>query len=278
MIDLHCHILPELDDGPETMATAIEMCLIAVDDGIRTIVATPHMLDGMFAVTPAAVHKAIGALKESLEQERIPLEILPGADVHVDRDLPGYLGRKEIITVADKGRHLMVEFPQDVFPQEMGELLFQVQLKGVTPIITHPERNGGVQQNPGMLAELIEAGNLTQITAGSLTGIFGAKIQECALGLLRSNMVHLVASDAHNTTRRSPRLSEARLVVEREAGEQEAALIFVDRPKRILEGAYVDPPEPRSAGSASSKRRGEGKKKRRGFWRGLLNRNTASFF
>ncbi len=272
MIDLHCHILPDLDDGPATMATSIEMCHIAVDDGIRTIVATPHMLDGMFAVTPAVVYKAIEALEEALEQERIPLHILPGADVHVDREIPAYLGRKRIITVADKGRHLMVEFPQDVFPQEMGELLFQLQLKGVTPIITHPERNGGVQQNPGMLAELIEAGNLTQITAGSLTGIFGSRIQECALGLLRSNMVHLVASDAHNTTRRSPRLSEARMVVEKEAGEQEAELIFVDRPQRILEGAYVDPPEPRSANSG---RRGGGKKGRRGFWRGLLNRNNA---
>jgi protein-tyrosine phosphatase len=263
VIDLHCHILPGLDDGPSTVEDALAMCRIAVEDGIRTIVATPHMLNGMFPVDREAVLEGVHAISRSLRQMSIPLEILPGADVHLDQSVPGSLERGELITLADLGRHLLLELPQDVVPEGTRDLLFQVQLKGITPIITHPERNIAIQQDPAILHDLVGAGCLTQITAGSLTGTFGARVRKCTLRLLKSGTAHLVCTDAHNTGRRSPRLSEARRVVEEEVGEVEAERIFRERPARILEGCHVEAPEPLTDPGRPGKRQG--------FWKKLFS-------
>ena len=244
MIDLHCHILPGLDDGPPAMEMALEMCRIAVDDGIRTIVATPHMLNGVYAIPPALVHKSIEEISRILEKESIPLRVLPGADIHVDNSLIECLDNGELLTVADRGRHLLLEFPQDTVPREVKDLLFQLQLKGLTPIITHPERNVEIQQNVDLLKEFIQMGNLTQITAGSLVGTFGSRIKEFTQKLLEYRMVHLVATDAHNADRRPPLLSEARKIVEDCLGPEEADLIFLKRPAMIIQGTHVEPPEP----------------------------------
>ncbi len=265
MIDLHCHILPGLDDGASDLEEALEMCRIASSDGIRTIVATPHMLNGMFAVDTGAVHRGVADLREALKGEGIPIEILPGADVHLDLSLPERAAEGEVVTVAGRGRHLLLELPQDIVPREVGEVIFRLQLKGITPIITHPERNVEIQQHPGLLNRLIEQGSLTQITAGSLTGAFGSRVRECALKLLHARAVHVVATDAHNTGRRSPRLSEARRVVEEELGPEEAEIIFDDRPGKILEGIHVDPPEP-IAGHCRPKKKGA-----KGFWRRIFS-------
>jgi protein-tyrosine phosphatase len=244
VIDLHCHILPGLDDGPVSTKEALEMCRIAVDDGIQTIVATPHMLNGMFLVDRQAILEGVQELSQILREESIPLQLLPGADVHLDPSMPSYLDQGKLVTIADLGRHLLLELPQDIVPEGLGELLFQVQLKGVIPIITHPERNIAIQQNPALLNDLISACSLIQITAGSLTGAFGSRVRRCTIGLLEARTAHLVSTDAHNTGKRSPRLSEARRVVEEELGREEADRIFLERPTRILEGAHVDAPEP----------------------------------
>jgi len=262
VIDLHCHILPGLDDGPASMEMALDMCRIAVDDGIRTVVATPHMFNGIHDVTPDDVQEKVLELSCLLQEKQIPLQILPGADVHVTKDLPGILDRNEVLTIAAKGKHLMVELPQDVFPRELQDMLFRVQLKGVTPLISHPERNAEIQKNPGLLRDLILAGSLTQVTAGSIDGTFGSTVQRCALKLLRDNMVHIVATDAHNVSRRPPRLSKARGVVEEEVGKEEAQRFFHDWPALLLEGNYLDPPEPTASMT---------EEKKKGFWQRLFS-------
>jgi len=244
MIDLHCHILPGLDDGPPSMEMALKMCHIAVEDGISTIVATPHMLNGMFNVTPQVVFDHVAEMAEALEKASIPLSILPGADVHVDSSLPDYLTRGEVLTLADQRRHILLELPQDIVPRELGDLLFQVQLKGVIPIITHPERNTEIQENPGLLKDMIKTNSLAQITAGSIVGIFGSRVQNCAIKLLQNRMAHLVATDAHNIDRRAPRLSQARKIVEETIGPEETTKIFSQWPSMILAGEHIEPPEP----------------------------------
>ncbi len=264
MIDLHCHILPGLDDGPSSLEESLEMCRIAVEDGIHTIVATPHMLNGMFPVGRKDVLEGVQDLSKALGAASIPLQVLPGADVHLDRSVPGSLDRGELVTIADLGRHLLLELPQDIVPEGTGELLFQIQLKGITPIITHPERNIAIQQKPSILNDLVDAGCLTQITAGSLTGAFGARVRECTLRMLRSRTAHLVSTDAHNTGRRSPRLSEAMRLVEQEAGEEEAERIFKTRPAGILEGVHVEVPEPLA-------HLVDGRTRKRSFWKKLFS-------
>jgi protein-tyrosine phosphatase len=263
VIDLHCHILPGLDDGPISTKEALQMCRIAVDDGIQTIVATPHMLNGMFPVDRQAILEGVRELSQVLRQESIPLQLLPGADVHLDQSMPSYLAQGKLVTLADLGCHLLLELPQDIIPEGLGELLFQVQLKGVTPIITHPERNIAIEQNPSLLNDLISAGSLTQITAGSLTGAFGSRVRRCTLRLFEARAVHLVSTDAHDTGRRSPRLSEARRILEEMLGSEEAERIFVERPVRILEGARVEVPEPLTCNTTA--------KTKRSFWKRLFS-------
>ncbi len=245
------------------MEEALEMCRIAVEDGIRIVVATPHMLNGMFSVEREDVLGGVQRISSALGEASVPLEILPGADVHLDRSLLGRLDRGDLVTVADLGRHLLLEFPQDIVPEGAREVLFQVQLKGITPIITHPERNIAIQQSPAILDDLVSAGSLTQITAGSVTGVFGTRVRDCSLRLLRSRTAHLVSTDAHNTGRRAPRLSDAVRVVQEEVGSEEAERIFLQRPARILEGAHVEVPEPVADQPL--------KKKRRGFWKKLFS-------
>jgi len=263
VIDLHCHILPGLDDGPLSAAESLEMCRIAVEDGIRTIVATPHMLNGMFPVDRKAILQGMEEFSGLLYRESIPLRILPGADVHLDPSVPDLLDRGALVTVADLGRHLLLELPQDIVPEGTADLLFQVQLKGVTPIITHPERNIEIQQDPGILDDLVRAGSLTQVTAGSLTGDFGSCVRRCSLRLLESGTAHLVSTDAHNAGRRSPRLSEARRVVEEKMGRAEAERVFLERPERILQGGCVEVPEPLTVEDRP--------KRRRSLWRRLFS-------
>ena len=238
------------------MEVSLEMCRVAAEDGTGTIIATPHMLNGLYDVSCEMVTRGVQELQRAVEEAALPLRILPGADVHVARDLADYLARGEVMTVADRGAHLLLELPQDVVPRELADVLFQVQLKGITPIISHPERNIEIQSRPELLDGLIEAGSLTQVTAGSLAGAFGRRAHRSALRLLRSGRLHLVASDAHNPGRRSPRLSEARRVVGEELGEEAAVRIFDERPARIVAGEHVEPPEPLEQKRAGGKRIG----------------------
>jgi protein-tyrosine phosphatase len=221
------------------------------------------MLNGMFPVDREAALRGVERMSGALREASIPLQILPGADVHLDQSVPDCLERGELITVADLGRHLLLELPQDIVPEGTGDLLFRVQLQGVTPIVTHPERNIAIQQNPAILNDLVRAGSLTQITAGSLTGTFGSRVRKCTLGLLRAGTVHLVSTDAHNTGRRSPLLSEARRVVEEEVGREEADRIFQERPAKILEGVHVEVPEPLTDQARP--------RRRRSFWKKLFS-------
>lgn len=244
VIDLHSHVLPGLDDGAETMAQTLAMCRIAVADGTTTLVATPHMMDGVYSIGHEDVLGGVAALRARLAAEGLPLEILPGGDVHVDRELPDLLRDGQVMTVGDAGRYVLLELPHDLVPPGIPELLFAIQLAGVTPIVTHPERQRTVQAEPGLLQEWVKAGSLTQVTAASLTGGFGGEAKRCSRQLLQRRLAHLVASDAHSPDARPPGLSAARRVVEAMLGLDEAREIFDRRPRQVVEGAEIDLPAP----------------------------------
>ena len=147
------------------------------------------------------------------------------------------------MTVADGGRYILLELPQDVLPGGLADLLFSVQLLGVTPIITHPERNLEVLQNPSALRSLVEAGNLIQITAASIEGKFGQGVQRCAAELLKRRLAHVVASDAHFHAKRAPGLSKARAMVSELLSGEDADEIFLKAPSMIVGGEQYEPPE-----------------------------------
>jgi len=243
VIDLHTHILPGLDDGAGDMAQAVAMCRLAANDGTTTMVATPHMFDGVYNVDREQILHGVQRLAEALAQEGIKLQLLPGADVYAHAGLVDLLRSGKAMTVADGDKYLMVELSRDVLPPQTEEMLFSVQLMGITPILTHPERHPEIQKSISVLARLVRTGNLVQVTAASLTGRFGRRAEKCGWALMEKRLAHLVASDAHSLESRPPGLSQARREVQRLLGHEEAERIFEEFPRSIVAGKPVHPPE-----------------------------------
>jgi len=243
MIDVHIHVLPGLDDGPEEMGEAVDMCRVALADGVSVIVAAPHMCDGLFDVTRDEVLRGVRRLREQLDAHGIALAVLPGGDVRISTDLPQLLKGGHVMTVADRGKYMMVELPHDIVPPGLAQTLLAVQSAGTTPIITHPERNFEMQRDPALLEPLVRSGNLVQLTADSLVGRFGGQARKCARELVTRRMAHLVASDAHSLQTRRPGLSKARQAVGELLPAEEVEEMFVHRPRKILAGEPVTLPE-----------------------------------
>jgi len=206
MIALHNHILYGQDDGAETLEESIQMCRIGYQDGIRTIVATPHLLPEIYPNDRSTILSNVLELNIAIRQPRVQrsefriknldsitqlpndsiteLEILPGADVQFSSDLLQRLGKEEIVTVNDQGRYLMIEFASQGIPYQAEEALFQLMSNGIIPIISHPERNMEIGRRPQRYYEMIRMGCLGQVTAMSLTGEFGPGIKRSAENLL----------------------------------------------------------------------------------------------
>ena len=245
MIDLHMHVLPGLDDGPKSMDESVEMCAMAAEDGTKTITATPHMLNGVFHVTRDQVLDGVKRLQGALKEEGIRVDVKPGADIHIHADLVRFLKEGSVMTLGDAGRYLLLELPDDILPQGLDHHLFSLQVEGVVPIVTHPERNREIQSAPERLMEIVSSGTLIQITAASLAGESGRGRHKTAYRLMEMGMAHLVASDAHAADRRPPGLSAAFDAVEKVMGRAEAEEVFINRPAKILAGEAMEVPEAR---------------------------------
>lgn len=208
MLDIHCHILPGLDDGPATWGQSLEMAYIASEDGIRRIVATPHFIKGSYEPSVKKVLFLTEELNKKIKREGLNLEILPGMEVYLEPDLPQMLKRGEILTLNNQKKYLLLEFPLDSIPSHSERVFYELRLQGIMPIIAHPERNQEVLQNPQKLLPLVEKGLLTQVTTSSLEGHFGSKCREVANLLLKHKLAHLIATDAHFNPYRMPRMKK----------------------------------------------------------------------
>ena len=218
MIDIHCHILPGVDDGPISIEESIEMAKEAVDEGIQTIIATPHHKNGKYDNGKKHIIDNVKSLNTTLELEKIPLKILPGQEVRIYGELVEDYKQGEILTLADT-IYLFIEFPSSSVPRYAEKLLYDIQNIGLIPIIVHPERNKELLEYPEILYKLIRNGALSQVTAGSVAGYFGKSIKKFSHQLIEHNLTHFIASDAHNTHGRSFKLKEAFQVIKTEFGD-----------------------------------------------------------
>jgi protein-tyrosine phosphatase len=236
LTDIHCHCLPGLDDGPAAPVEALALCRALVADGIRRVVATPHQL-GRFEghYDAGAIRAAAGELSDRLREARIPLAVLPGADVRLDERIPQLLRSDTILTAADGRRYLLLELPHEVFI-DPGTLLPELASMGVTAIITHPERHTHLARHPEYVRRWAEDGACLQITAGSFGGDFGRQSQKAAWAFIHAPLPILVATDAHDTSGRPPRLSEAYSLLAQEFGYIVADILCVENPCRVVEG------------------------------------------
>ena len=245
MIDVHTHILPGVDDGVRTEDEAVAFAKIAVADGIRTLVATPHCREGFYLNDRDAVLSGVARLRARLAAESVPLEVLPGAEVHLADELPARVKDGRAPTLGDNGRTLLLELSMSQYAIDVENVVFQLRLAGVQVLFAHPERIRWFQDDLRRYEEMIRLGAFGQITTGSLLGDFGESTQEFSEELMRKRLVHVIASDSHNTRGRRPEMSAAVRVAATFVGEAYAARMADEFPRALLDGRdpAVDPPQ-----------------------------------
>lgn len=265
MIDLHCHLLPGIDDGAADIAVSLEMARIAAADGITTIACTPHIQPGVFDNEPVVIRAAVRELQYALDDAGIPLKLVVGSDAHIRHDFVSAIQHERVLTLNDT-RFVLFEPPHHIAPLRMDDLLFDVLATGYVPILTHPERLTWINSHYDMFQRLAMSGVWMQITAGSLTGHFGRSAKTWAERMLRDGIVHIIATDAHGTTRRRPLLRDAAMIAERFVGAEEARRLVSTRPLAVLKNAEaLEAPRP-PAKITSGSRPTEG----RSLWKRLL--------
>ncbi|MEH7252008.1 CpsB/CapC family capsule biosynthesis tyrosine phosphatase [Neobacillus niacini] len=243
MIDLHCHILPGVDDGAQSLSDSIAMAKKAVDQGIHTIVATPHHRNNSYENPKQTILERVKELNRVLLEEKIDLKVLPGQEVRVHGEmLEGYHGG-EILPV-NHTPYVLVEFPSNHVPRYTEKLFYDLQMTGLIPVIVHPERNQEIIEHSEILYQLVKKGALTQVTAASLCGGFGKKIKNFSMQLIESNLTHFIASDAHNITSRSFKMRDAFGVIEKKVG-MDMVYMFEENAALVIEGKtiYKEDPE-----------------------------------
>ncbi len=225
------------------MEDSINMAKAAVADGITTIIATPHHQNGRYINEKSSIIERIQELNGQLTQHNIPLTILPGQEPRIYGELVEDYQKGDILTLNNGGKYVMMELPSSQVPKYAEQLLFDVQLQGLNPIIVHPERNAQIMEQPDILYNFVKKGALTQVTASSLTGLFGKKIQKFSGQLIESNLTHFIASDAHNINGRTFKLSEAYDLIENQYGV-DMVYFFTENAEYLVKGQMVDRMEP----------------------------------
>jgi protein-tyrosine phosphatase len=251
VIDLHCHILPGLDDGPRKMGDAVKMAKAAVDAGVRTMVATPHVSE-TFPNRAEDIAAAAAGLIVELARRDIALNIRTGAEITITQALD--LGADELAALRlGGGPYLLVECPLTFErPGAVEALLLHVQERGHPLLLAHPERSPAFLREPERLARLVDEGMLTSVTAGAFSGQFGRRVASFALELLRNGLVHDIASDAHDAQRRSPRILEHLVAADAVLPGTSARADWHARevPSAVLSGRALGDPQPLVSRSA----------------------------
>lgn len=218
MIDIHSHILPGVDDGAKTFEESLSMGKRAVEEGITTIVATPHHQNGVYTNEGEMIQEVVEELQSYFDEAGVPLTVLSGQEPRIHGDIIENLDDGSVLKV-NGSDYVLIELPHDSVPEYTGRLLYEMQLAGYKPIVVHPERNTRIQEEPDILYEFVRKGAYSQLTAASVTGKFGKKVEKLSESLVKANLVHFIASDAHNTHSRGFCIKEAYQVIQEKYGQ-----------------------------------------------------------
>ncbi|WP_462410336.1 tyrosine-protein phosphatase [Neobacillus sp. Marseille-QA0830] len=242
MIDLHCHILPGVDDGAKDLSESIEMARQAVEQGIHTIVATPHHLNNQYENPKQTIISRVEGLNQALQNEQIDLKILPGQETRIYGEmLQGYDAGE--IQPINGTQYVLVEFSSSHVPRYTEQLFYDLQMNGLIPIIVHPERNQEIIERPEILYQLVKKGAFTQATAASICGDFGKKIKNFTLQLIEANLTHFIASDAHNLASRQFRMRQAFDTIQSNYGN-DLVYLLTENAELVIRGQYVHKESP----------------------------------
>jgi len=244
MIDLHAHVLPGIDDGPATLESSVELARAALADGVTAMAATPHVRDD-YPTDAATMMRLVRELRAALAAESLPLELLTGGEVALERLRSSALSELRAFGLGGNPQYLLVEFPYNGWPLDLPELLFRLIAQDVTPVLAHPERNDVVQKAPRRLEPLVSSGCLVQLTAASAAGRLGRRARAAAARLLELRLAHLLASDAHSPGLRGAGLSAAAAEI---GGGELGVWLTQELPAAIVSGANLPPRPARSRG------------------------------
>lgn len=239
MIDLHSHILPELDDGAQNLHQSLEMARIAIQSGVTTMVATPHCIDGQ----ADDVRSMLKLMRSVLRENGLRLQLCSGMEIFGTRDTARLLREGKLLTL-NRSQYPLIEFNFHSDGYWETQILSDVIQAGYRPVVAHPERYSFIQHSPELLNRWVQMGCLLQINKGSLLGRFGSTSQSLSLELVDRGFAAVVASDAHSTHSRTPWMAEVRTLLELEFAPEAARYLLLDNPRRILKNEMVPPVEP----------------------------------
>jgi protein-tyrosine phosphatase len=237
-VDIHCHLLPGIDDGASSLDESLAMARMAVEDGIGTIVATPHQLGNFSENRGEEIRRRVAELQTSLVEHDIPLTLLAGADVRIESGMLDGLRSGDVVSLADRRKHVLLELPHELY-MPLEPLLVELGRRHMVGVLSHPERNMGLIQQPELLGPLVDRGCLMQVTAGSLCGTMGPKSQKLAEQMVGDGLVHFVATDAHGIRSRRPLLQRAFDRVRELTDEETAVDLCCRNPACVAAGRDV---------------------------------------
>jgi protein-tyrosine phosphatase len=237
-VDIHSHILPSIDDGSKSMEKTLAMLKIAVSEGIKTIIATPHYHEGRMKNFCHDIEENYNIVIENLNAQKCKINILPGCEIYYTHDTVKLLNDRKIPTLANS-KYVLLEFSVLAEGQYINNALQEIILEGYLPIIAHIERYEKINQNLDFISDLIEMGSYVQINAASVTGEFGLRYKEVSKKLLKNNLVHIIASDAHSDHHRAPKLQNCAKYISKKFGEAYAREIMIDNPGKVICNEYI---------------------------------------
>jgi protein-tyrosine phosphatase len=245
MIDLHCHVLPGLDDGARLLEETLDMARTAAANNIDTIVATPHSLNGFFVNNWENVVSLTSTVQKAFDAEDIAITLYPAMEAQVCPELFDALEKGQAATINDNSRYMLLEFPPFSMPPGSMEFIFKLKLQGITPVIAHPERNLILQNDLKQLYDLVKMGALCQLTALSVTGYLGPSVQKSSEQMIKSGLAHVIATDAHSDDERIAALASAvDMAAEILQDYSRAEKMVTSTPAAIIAGEDVDVDEP----------------------------------
>jgi protein-tyrosine phosphatase len=232
-IDIHCHVLPGLDEGPSTQEESVKMLQLAYEDGVTGIVATPHIMNGLYKNTKETIDNAISELRRLANHVRIYI----GAEIRIDRDLAARVVNNELPLINNK-KFILLELPTYVIPPiaQLENIVKSLKMHRITPIFAHPERNIPILKDLSVMEKLIRCGAFFQVTAMSLRD---PGLRSPVLKMINKGYVHAVASDAHDARKRPPILSVAYEIISKKIGNEIAEKLFTYNPLKIIRGEDI---------------------------------------
>lgn len=240
LVDIHCHLLPGIDDGAADLEASLAMAHMSLDQGVDTIVVTPHQLGAFDFNRGDDIRRRTGELQAEYERHGVPLRVLPGAELRVEERLLDGIDSGDLLTLGDLGRHVLLELPHELYlPLE--PVLEGLKQRGMVGILAHPERNAGLLADESKIDRLVDAGCLMQVTASSLAGGHGPSSQAMAERMATRGLIHFLSTDSHSPKRRRPRLGDAYETAVTIVGEDAAWLWCGENPRAVAEGRDVAP-------------------------------------